>query len=351
MVKSDLSDGLKLSFLVTPAEAALAGIDVSGVFSVSVKPSELSPEARKLLASLLNRNVKEPVTANFPFYGANGRTDRLLAFNPDVSLFDVKQWLEDNAAHLLALEQSRIADEQAQLLHRCNAVKEWCAKPDSEIVRQNTWGRFIVVLPLSIPENMRPLVTAREELALVYAAAQNAIEDERIQAKALAVDLKNKAAEDLAQLRTDELKQWVEQYGTDGMKKRAARGLLSEADCVDAMRDWVFVPLNSLARFKRLTRSEVMAALGGDESDSVDFATRDAMSATDADVLLMDEIEALLPGCSCELKVHAGWLDSADSKEDPEFWRHAVKVNVTHGSFVFSREYESKSGGVTNSIQ
>jgi hypothetical protein len=175
--------------------------------------------------------------------------------------------------------------------------------------------------------------------AAEWQAAHDKAEAEDARARADAI----KVAEAKSARRADQIATWIATRATEGMRKRQARGLLPDEDILGAMADEVFAPVADLARYEPMTADEVRRELGSDDSygdpEAVDFGTRDAESAHDEDVALMERIEAAIPGAKCELIEHFGYLKSAAGSDDPELTRFAIRATVTVGELTFKRSF------------
>lgn len=73
------------------------------------------------------------------------------------------------------------------------------------------------------------------------------------------------------------------------------------------------------------------------------FDTEHAKSATDDQLSMIEEIEAMLPGCEATLLVNTGFLEETTSAQDDEanLVRKSIRVVIRVGELTLSRSYES----------
>ena len=319
-------ENVTLTMSITAAEAAKAGVDKFGDVTVVVEPSKLSEGARAAYAALCGKSVKSDSTLRY------GR--RMLPLPVPVTAEAVAEWLEANAKDVADFDAREKASYAAKVEADRESVRKWAAKSDREMIGQTNQyhAGYQVNTPYSFPDDMKEFVKERAAKAQVLADQMNAEAAENV-AKA------KKVKEEAAARRAAQLAQWLETKASDSMRKRAARGLLPEEDLIAAIRNEAYAPLAEFKRFERLTDDDVRIGLDADESMDVDYTTREAESAHDEDIELMERIESLMPGAVCTLVEHAGWLTEANGKDDPEVTRYAVKVAIKVGELEFSREY------------
>lgn len=332
-----IMSSINLTITVTAAQAAAAGIDTHGDISVSVQPSALSEGARHVLAALLRRQGGDRYTHNpatLPPPAA-----------PDAE--NVRAWLESCAAEITARQAASAAAAARELARNIQDVRVWAARPDDEIMECRAIGNhpatWSVRSPYDPPAEMADVIRERIAAAGPRLAERNA-ELEATRAATTAAAALREAEQRAADQRRDaQIAAWLSDEAPDAMRKRAARGLLPEADIVAAMRDAAYAPLADLPRFVRLTEADVRRELDADDYAEIEFATRGAESAHDEDIALMERIEAALPGCTCELIEHVGYLDGAAGADDPEMVRYSVRVSLTVGELQFTREYATRA--------
>jgi len=325
-----------LTMSITSAEAAKAGVDQSGETTVTVEPSKLSEGARAVYAALCEKTVGSDSALRY------GRL--VLSLPVPVTAEAVAQWLEANAQDVASFDAQQKASAEARQEADRETVRKWAAKPDKELLRYMTLGsaRYEAYVPYSYPDDMKQFVKDRQAKAQVLAdqlnaeAAENAAKAAADKAAAAA----DKAA--AAARRADQLAQWLATKGTDSMRKRAARGLLPEDDLIAAIRNEAYAPLDGFKRFERLTDDEVKAFVDAADFDqAVVYETREADSASDEDIELMERMEASVPAATCTLMAHEGKLD--DDDQEVSLMRYSVRVEVKVGEFDFSREYATES--------
>jgi len=318
-----------LTMSITSAEAAKAGVDQSGETTVTVEPSKLSEGARAVYAALCEKTVGSDSALRY------GRL--VLSLPVPVTAEAVAQWLEANAQDVASFDAQQKASAEARQEADRETVRKWAAKPDKELLRYMTLGsaRYEAYVPYSYPDDMTQFVKDRQAKAQVLADRLNAEAADKA-AKAAA----DKAA--AAARRADQLAQWLATKGTDSMRKRAARGLLPEDDLIAAIRNEAYATLDGFKRFERLTDDEVKAFVDAADFDqAVVYETREADSASDEDIELMERMEASVPAATCTLMAHEGKLD--DDDQEVSLMRYSVRVEVKVGEFDFSREYATES--------
>ena len=146
--------------------------------------------------------------------------------------------------------------------------------------------------------------------------------------------------------RAQQLNQWIMDYGTDGQKKRHARGLLSEEEVIKAIREQAFSPLADLPRYKRITNDEVRESYGYHLDDDycyseTKFLVQSANKATDEQFALIEQIENLLSNAQTEFRIHYGYLKNTTEEEDEkaQVIRYSIKVTIQVGELTLTREY------------
>jgi hypothetical protein len=320
---------ITLVISVSAAEAAKAGVDHFGNTTVGVRPSTLTPAAQDVLSKLL-KDSRAIISGTVVYDG--GYATELPQVPPIPDSESVAQWLEACAGAVEQKAQQRkqtqAEGEQRDILQ----TLEWLKYPDDKIIRQGINGEWVAYYPYSFAPSLKAEVQARVADAAKEADRLNA---EQAVARAKAKKLK----EDAAARRAAQFANWLETRAPDSMRKRAARGLLPEEDLIAAIRNEAYAPLDGLKRFERLTDEDVRAGIDADDDQEVCYATREAKSAHDEDLDMMERIESLRPGATCTLVEHAGWLGDYIGEDGPEVTRYAVRVAVKVGELEFTREY------------
>lgn len=335
---------------VPAADAIAAGVDRYGQYQIEVRPSELSEGARAYLAAWAkgHRNIKVPVPV-------------------EPTTESVRDWLEASARAIEASQAVEAAQREAQ-------IQQALSTPDAEWISGNGKRKYSTALdgkgyaqygiekrepavneyPSSVYLNgvqrADPRIVARRkavEAGPVYAEAMGEFERHLAAWQAYCEQCKREEAAQAEEVRKaaarrdDQIKTWLATRAPEAMRKRAARGLLPEDEVIAGMREEAFAPLAELPRLQRLTDDEVRQALDpeGYGSAPVKYGTRDAESANDGDIALMERIERLLPTAKTSLIEHVGYLAGASGEDDPELVRRAVRVELTMGELRFTREY------------
>ena len=324
---------ITLKIRVSAAEAAAAGVDQHGDVAVTLTPSSLSDGARAVLAQMLATD--KPVDSRNTL---RGYTICPVPAKPDAP--SVAEWLEACAQRLEQQIDAAKVEHEKQVERERVEVRKWAARADEEIIRR-AGSEWVVGSPYKSPDDMRELVRQRMDRAMPLVNRLNAEQAEKAEKARLASIEKQREELAAGERRAEQIKAWLANRAPEAMRKRHARGLLPEEDIVAAMRDEAYAPLVGLARYQRMTDEDVRRELDADEYHSVDYTTREAESAHDEDIELMERIESLMPGATCTLLEHAGWLTDADEKDDPEATRYAVKVAIKVGELQFTREYSA----------
>ncbi|MDH4451371.1 MAG: hypothetical protein QE265_12405 [Rhodoferax sp.] len=321
-------ESIVLKISVSAIEAAKAGVNCFGVTTVEVQPSKLSDGGREVLAELLK--LANAVTSTSVVY-KNGYSHNVppvpVVPNPEAVL----QWLEACAEDLAAKVESRRREKEAEEKKDVDRTTVWLEQADEKMVVRDRFGVWHVSQPYSFAPSMKAEVQARLTKAQQRADQMN---EKFADAAKIAKTLKDEAAA----RRAIQLEDWLKDKGSDSMRKRAVRGLLPEEDLIAAIRNEAYAPLDGFKRYERMTDGEVKTAVDAADSDqAVVYETREAASAHDEDIELMERIEALVPGAVCTLLVHEGKLD--DDEQDVSLTRHSVRVAIKVGEFDFTREY------------
>lgn len=132
---------------------------------------------------------------------------------------------------------------------------------------------------------------------------------------------------------TAQIAAWVAANGTGSQAKRLAVGLLPDDEIINLIREAAYKPLENRPRFEKLSPKAVCVC--GYETCKVDFEVDDAETATEQEFIEMEEIQKLLPAAKVLLRVHQGRGSECEGIKE----RKSIKVALTVGAFVFTREY------------
>lgn len=159
-------------------------------------------------------------------------------------------------------------------------------------------------------------------------------------------EAKKAAAAESAKRRRTQLDEWVAANGTDGQRKRKARGLLPDDEIIASIRNQVFAPLDALPRYQNMTEEEVQDNYGcileNDFSGmSASYDVEDAESATDEQMAMIEEIETRLPGCEAVLRKNKGYLDNTSGSQDDQaaLVRYSIRATIQVGALTLARSY------------
>lgn len=159
-------------------------------------------------------------------------------------------------------------------------------------------------------------------------------------------EAKKAAAAESAKRRRTQLDEWVAANGTDGQRKRKARGLLLDDEIIASIRNQVFAPLDALPRYQNMTEEEVQDNYGcileNDFSGmSASYDVEDAESATDEQMAMIEEIETRLPGCEAVLRKNKGYLDNTSGSQDDQaaLVRYSIRATIQVGALTLARSY------------
>lgn len=350
---------ITLTFRVSPAVAARAGLDQHGDLAVVVRPSGLSEHGRDVLAYLVGKQPIPPELTQRQL-GSATSTTTLVTVPPaplPLTTDGVEAWLEALATARAAKIAALAAESEARILAAL-------AAPDDEWIRPASAGPCYVLrmdsdeysadggrayyqpqlgmrlgLYLTDEERDDPRVVARREQvrtgALIAAQAEwQRRYDEYVGWKAARSQAELDRRLAAAKARQDQIDAFLAR-APESLRKRAARGLLPEADLIAAMRDEAFAAIAELPRYERLRDADVRRELDADDDAEVSYDVDDADSASDADLALIELIEAALPDAAVTLRVHTGSIDGCDETVT----RYSVRVVRRVGEFEFSREY------------
>jgi hypothetical protein len=146
-------------------------------------------------------------------------------------------------------------------------------------------------------------------------------------------DQADKAAK--LQAQKDQIIEWVKQYGNENQQARMAAGVLPDAEIQNEIRNWMFQPLTRYGRYSRMTNQDVCVCC--DYTCPVEFEVETADTMTAQQWTQAEEMKALLPNCTVQLRIHEGVAKDCGERE----LRYSYLVTVEAGAFAFSREYEA----------
>lgn len=325
---------MKLEIRIDRTAALLEGSDQEGNITLEVKPSELTREQREYLANLSNAD-----RISLPYLqGVTSVTKDTIGSILDQLIAKKREEFE--------AKQARI-DKQVQ-----DAIDEIKSLPISiEIINDD--GFIQLKEPALIVYDYYYEVTDRldriankpgfeyksrvlldPEVAEIEKKVSKRLNEIRENNKRIRQE--QKEAEELKKLetegrRTNQLKTWVSEHGTNNQKRRFERNMLPEDEILQGIRDQVFEPLNDYPRYSKITKSEV----DSDNPDDVMFSVN-PITELDAETFdKLEEFENLMPEAKCELFRHVG----TSGDEDSAIVRNSIKVTVTVGELTLSREY------------
>lgn len=320
------------------------GQNVPAIIEIEIEPADLSLAAREILIE--NHHGAYPATLD-------GLTLRRSTYN--TSLFRLQADLDSATPGI-------VSDLILAAKKRLDAAKlawEEQRRTDEEVKQEQTRARIAQTTPaveafLADPGQL-PIREPRMSDVVHLSGASIGPwhpQFERVRAEAIArweTEEKRKEQEERAsqERRAAQLAAWVEEFGTPGMKKRAARGLLSYEEIISAIREQAFAPLADLPRYERITKDDVVDSYEdhfGDHDyafqDAI-FSGADAETATDEQMDLIERIEGLIPGATATLRVHQGLLSTTTREQDEiaGVKRHSILVTVQVGELTLSREF------------
>lgn len=357
---------ITLTFSVLPAVAARAGLDQYGAIAVVVRPSGLSEHGRDVLAYLLGKQPIQPESTQRQL-GSATSTYSLVTVPPaplPLTTEAVEAWIEALAAARAAKVDALAVESEARILAALAAADEdwvvmattgpcYMLRADSDEYSADGGRAYYqpklgmrLGLYLTDEELNDPRVVARRDQvrtgALVCAQAEwQRRYDEFVTWKAALTQAERDRQLAAAKARQDQIDAFLAR-APEALRKRAARGLLPEAELLAAMRDEAFAALAELPRYERLRDAYVRRELDADDDAEVLYDVDDADSASDADLALIERIEAALPDAAVTLRVHTGSIDGCDETVT----RYSVRVVRRVGEFEFSREYAADSRSV-----
>jgi len=331
---------------VDRAAAILAGHEQWGDVSVEIALAGCSEAERVELAGLrlvdggLDACDKPDKPDGYYGHEPDGMPAKpVLAVADEAGVRAVLAWRpEYRAAYVAAIADLR-AKQAADV---AEMVAAWLAKPDEECLEKKYWGNGQVAWKVLCPFSTREGSPARakEERLEGLARAREAEAREREEEQ-------RKQANETAEVARQRLMACHEKlaagYLNDEQRRRFAAGVLPMEELLAAVREVVFAPLASFARYVRLTRADIEAA-SEDESDykTPEYGTCEAGEVGAEEWATYEAIvkvaAAELPTPEVELRLHfAGW------EEDRQYYlvdRLSVLVTVTIDEVVtISREY------------
>lgn len=334
----------KIKVLVDVSEKAaiLAGQSEHGQALVTINPAELTPEQREELA----RCPKNEQINNEGDYYRN-ITDgigmpQIAEATPEMVLL----LLEARRALRVEQNQRDIEEKARQNAAHEKKVKEWLAK-DAEAFLEapyhiHDW--WTIRRPGTY--NAPPADERLDELntsAVQMMTERNSELELKREAERKADDqaqLNRKAAEKArTEAQDEQIRKWVDKYGTSNQKERQAANVLPREEIVDCIRSQVFSALDEFDRFERLQPDDVCENEYGYEAADVEWETSDSETVTSEQWMALQAIRAELEdrdGATVTLRRHYGECDCGC---DGEATRFSIRVEIKVDAFMFSREY------------
>jgi len=191
-----------------------------------------------------------------------------------------------------------------------------------------------------------PRVVAKIEAGIEVIRQRRTERVERQAAEQRAKEEAEAAQEAERQAQDRQVAEFIAQHGTANQQARLKADVLPREEAVAALRDHAFAPLAGLARFKKITRSDIEAAtdtddFGYDEDEALQFAV-EPLAEMDADTWGRFEAvsraaaEAFGDAAKVEARLHRGGFEQHGD------WAVEVPsalVTATVGAFTFSREF------------
>jgi len=351
-----MSDTIRVQVHVDRAAAILAGHATWGDQTVAIPITGLS-EAERQELSLLNTCDKNDsiLDTTASFYGRHGFTPPekpAIALATEEAVHSVLAW-RIKTRKAADKHDARVEAENAaeRLIRQQEAVAAWLGKSYDDLIipRYLSGGRTAYeVNELSghllqgAPDNLLRIYHERlANLKLLAKERTEEAEEERSRAIAAAIE-RDKAN---AARRSALNERLIQEHCSEEQQRRHRAKRLPEAEMLTAVRTAVFAPLDSFARYEKLTRSDILAASDDREHYDEEEYSADEAEAVDADTWATYEtIEKVAKSAipwpvKVDLRTHyAGWKSARDWSVE----RNSVRVTVTRDEateFTVSREY------------
>jgi len=331
---------ITITINVSQVEAIEAGLDTHGEMKVVVRPSDLDQRQREVLAQVCKSSMSPSPMVPIDSIGALVRLPHFPLRGGEVA---VREWLTE-AANVVEKSKADLLVSRAKVATEYRAkIEQWLSTPDEP--------RNPTAFGLSWVEDREPYNYNGVDLADLKHAVAAKVERTRVMAlernskekacrKATEEVERTEAAAKVAR-RTAQLEAALTR--APGLyRRRAAWGLLPDDDLINLLRDQTFAPLGDLLRYVRMTDEDVNETLG---LGKVEFITRNADTAEEEEIVLMEQIEAAMPDASVKLREHVGYLAENNAEIDPEVVRRSVRVSIKVGEFDFSREFAARQLG------
>jgi hypothetical protein len=336
---------LKIEFHVSKPAAVLAGRDHFGPTTVVVAPSQLTEQQRQTAVEIMQtaRYHSTPGDRScdlaLPYFSGD-KSDSTGRFWIEATVETVREALDD-AREVRERQAARERQEKEAAARREQGERDQLeAKIQGVLARgpealidtafsSGLWSmRYKGFLPHNVATDPRVVELQRQAEALVKEHNGPVMEEIRRETAAA------QAAEaEAAQRLADQKALWLEVHGTDRQKAMAKRGLLRDADLVDAMRDFYLAPLDVFPKFQKIVASEL------DGYGKALYRSSRAETATAEEFGTLEAIEEAAKGIdgevTCSLWRHAAWLDD----EGESVNRSSIKVEAKIGELTFSRRY------------
>ena len=258
---------------------------------------------------------------------------------------------------LLAAEAEKERTKEAE---REVMIQEMLAKSAEELVCMNgsysfldtasNGQRFVYYefLTVSMPKDERLDAKRGEAERIATVKTEEAKAKAQAKLAACEADFAKKEAEKEAEAeaRVAVIAEWVEAHGTENQKARLADGLLPESEIVDAIRDEVFAPMDSMyaghygevgGRYEKMKSSDVCTCESYYDEGTchVVFSVEDATELTAEQYEVIVAARKAMPKATIKARVHIGSGDECESVEK----RYSLHVKVDYHGIPLSREY------------
>lgn len=314
---------------------------------VDVDPTRLSIDAR---TDIVEWYGKFPMKVDALYYAVAGGGNRAVTIATDVEAADVTADLASDLLIEVIAEAKRGAaqylDDTAEARAKEEADRAALeARHDAEITAFLADPGYRPASGFHDPGNGILLTLADGRIDHRHPRWGELVAEYRARWAAY-VQAENVAKADEAKRLRAQLDDWVAKNGTEGQRKRMARGLLSDDEIIASIRNQVFAPLDALPRYQNMTEEEVQDNYGcileNDFSGmSASYDVEDAESATDEQMAMIEEIETRLPGCEAVLRKNKGYLDNTSGSQDDQaaLVRYSIRATIQVGALTLARSY------------
>lgn len=251
---------------------------------------------------------------------------------------------------IVARDAAKLARDEADAREKAkreadtiDTIRAWIAKDAAAVVRAG--GRVVVTTPNlyhGVPEAIRAEYEAH------HAHLQSIADDRNTEIARENADRDTCERREAAEQK-QEIKAWIAEHGSVSMNEREAERLLPEKELLNAVREWLFEPLERFSRYVRLTKADALHDDDCWDKGPCAYITDDADELSADEFSRLGEIRkvaaTLAEPAEVQAREHRVWCQRKGGCPHVTM-RRAVKVTVSwKGAYTLSREYALTAQG------